>query len=341
LTLALFPSFPIFFLNLCRDYRKTPKSPMNPSAQTSLVFSKQMMLVLSVLLLLSQLVFSQGFYNQNRNRNFLISAGTGTAHYYGDLARDGDHFQNLNPNFAIGARLNFYRWLSAGAEVTWFMLRGDDANDPGKAIRNLSFQSHNFEVSAFIQISAFEEDRRFYARNFANPFLYAGVGFVNFNPTAELEGQRYNLRKLNTSGENYSNIALSFPAGAGVKFRVNAFFNIVVDGGYRFLLTDNLDDVSNNVYPDPASFSDEVARKLSDRTYETLPPGTPTWAEQGKHFRGNPQNNDGYFIFNIKVEYYLTEIGINSTYRRRIKSMKSGKVKAPKRSRIKGRIRRY
>jgi len=292
---------------------------------------KKTLPIIIVLLFCSQILWAQGFYNKNRNRNLVISAGTGTSHYYGDLAKEGDHF-NIKPNFAIGARYNFYRWFSAGAELTWFMLAGDDKTDPGKEIRNLSFQSHNFELNGVIHVSLFEEDRRFYMRPFANPYVYGGIGFVNFNPTAKLDGERYNLRKLNTSGEEYSNMTVSFPVGAGVKFRLNPFFNIVVDGGYRFLVTDNLDDVSSGVYPDPASFgNNEVARRLSDRTWETLPEGTPTWAEQGKNFRGDPNNKDGYFIFNIKVEYYFGELGKSSTYRRRIKTGKSGKIKPPRR----------
>jgi hypothetical protein len=292
---------------------------------------KKSILIIIGLLFCSEIVFSQGFYNKNRNRNFIISAGTGTSHYYGDLAKKGDHF-NIRPNLALGARYNFYRRFSAGAEVTWFMLAGNDKTDPGKEIRNLSFESHNFEINGVLHVSLFEEDRRFYMRPFANPYVYGGIGLVNFNPTAKLDGERYNLRQLNTSGEEYGNFTISFPVGAGVKFRVNPFFNIVLDGGYRFLLSDHIDDVSGGFYPDPASFgTNEVARKLSDRTFETLPDGTPTWAEQGKNFRGNPDDNDGFFIFNVKVEYYLGEIGKASTFRRKIKVGKSGKISPPKR----------
>ena len=291
---------------------------------------KKTILILTGLLFCAEIVLSQGFYNRNRNRNLVLTAGTGTTHYYGDLAKPGDN-SNIRPNLALGARYNFYRWFSAGAELTWFMLVGDDKTDPIKEIRNLSFQSHNFELSAVIQVSLFEEDRRFYLRQFANPYIYGGVGLVNYNPTAELDGERYNLKKLNTSGESYSGITASFPVGAGVKFRINPFFNVVLDGGYRFVMSDNLDDVSSGIYPVPSSFTDETARLLSDRTWETLPLGTPTWAEQGKELRGNPSDNDGFFILNIKVEYYFAEIGKSSTYRRKIKVGKVKRIKPPKR----------
>lgn len=293
---------------------------------------KKIILILTGILFCTEIVLGQGFYNKNRNRNLVLSVGTGTTHYYGDLAKNGDH-SNIRPNLAIGARYNFYRWLSASTEFTWFMLAGDDKSDPTKEKRNLSFHSHNFELSAVMMISLFEEDRRFYMREFANPYVYAGVGLVSYNPRAKLPGDdtNYNLRKLNTSGEDYSGITASFPLGAGVKFRINPFLNIALDGGYRFLLSDHIDDVSSGIYPDPTSFTDQNARRLSDRTWETLPAGEPTWAEQGKNFRGNPEDKDGYFIFNIKLEYYFSEIGKSSTYRKRIGGNKMKKLKPPRR----------
>ena len=291
---------------------------------------KKSILILTGFLFCAEIVFSQGFYSQSRSRNLVLSIGTGTTHYYGDLAKPGDH-SNIKPNLAIGARYNFYRWFSAGTELTWFMLVGNDNTDPVKEIRNLSFQSHNIELSGTIHVSLFEEDNRFYMRQFANPYLYGGVGLVSYNPTAKLDGERYNLKKLKTSGVDYSGFTASFPVGFGVRIKVNPFFNVVLDGGYRFVLSDNLDDVSTGLYPAPSSFSNEIARLLSDRTWETLPEGTPTWAEQGKEFRGDPDNNDGYFIFNIKFEYYFTEIGGSSPSGRKTKYGKTKKPKPPKR----------
>ena len=214
---------------------------------------------------------AQYYSSRNGNRNFLITAGTGTTHYYGDLARNGDN-GNIRPNFFVGARYNFYGWFSAGADLGWFQLQGDDRKDPIKATRNLSFLSNNYELNFTLQASLFQE-RKFYLRRFANPFVYAGLGIVNFNPTAELDGTRYKLRPLETEGVKYSNIALNIPIGGGVRFRVNPFFNIIFDWSYHFTTTDYLDDVSSGVYPAPSSFSSDIARKLSDRTWETLPPG--------------------------------------------------------------------
>jgi len=77
--------------------------------------------------------------------------------------------------------------------------------------------------------------------------------------------------------------------------KAGPFFNVALEGGYRLTFTDYLDDVST-VYPDPASFTDPIAAALSMRYEDPVPPGTQ---------RGDPNQNDGYFLLNIKVEYYL------------------------------------
>ena len=64
--------------------------------------------------------------------------------------------------------------------------------------------------------------------------------------------------------------------------------------------TDYIDDVST-VHPDKSTWTDPVRIALSDRSGEIYdapiyPPG---------YIRGNPKTNDGYFLLNVKVEYYL------------------------------------
>jgi hypothetical protein len=140
---------------------------------------------------------------------------------------------------------------------------------------------------------------------------------MSFNPTAEIDNERHALRPLKTEGIEYGSVTMTFPVGAGIRIKINPYFNIAIDGGYRFLTTDYLDDVSSGIYPDPASFSSDLARRLSDRTGEY---GIdPTYAEQGVMVRGDPNNKDGFFITNIKLEYYFRQIKIKSSYRNKIK----------------------
>jgi len=284
-------------------------------------------LILVVLLfIVADLALGQSFYRNRRTRNLILSAGTGGAFYFGDLAADGD-YSFVRPNLAIGARWNFYDRYSVEAQATWFMLTGDDSKDPGKAIRNLSFQSHNFELNLVGHISLYSEAYQFYARPMFNPYVYGGIGLLNFNPTAKLEGERYNLREYETEpGKSYGLFTVSFPVGLGVKYRATPFLNINLDGGFRFVMTDYLDDVSSGEYHDDPQNLDEITRKLSDRSFEIGV--NPTLSERGTDVRGNPGANDAYMMINIKVEYFFNNINFGNRY-----GPKPGRYRAPRQRR--------
>ena len=259
---------------------------------------------------------AQSFYKSRYLKQITFSAGMGTASYFGDLIDDGKF--NFRPSASAGVRYAFYDRFSLGGDLTYFRLAGDDANSAVKERRNLSFKSNNVELNATIRVSLFRPKARFYLREPVNPYLYAGVGLLWYQPKTEYQGQTYNLRPLETEGKHYSPFTASFPLGAGVKFKMNAFFDITIDGGYRFVLSDYLDDVSSE-YPDPDSFTDPIARALSDRSGEvgTDPPlaqrGRPPFEDFKPWPRGWKEQKDGYFILNIKVEYYLSPI--RDTYR--------------------------
>ena len=148
-------------------------------------------------------------------------------------------------------------------------------------------------------LGLFREGNRFYQRRAINPYVFGGVGLTFFNPKANYEGETYNLRKYETENVKYGNVSIIFPAGIGLKIKVIPVLNINVEAGYRVTFTDYLDDVST-VYISTDSIQDPVRLGLVDRRVELglapEEPGTP---------RGNPGANDGYAMFNIKVEYYL------------------------------------
>lgn len=258
----------------------------------------------------------QSFYKRSHTTHLVLTAGTGTASYFGDLIDDGKF--NFRPSLSAGVRYSFYDRFSVGGDLTYFRLAGNDKNSGSKERRNLSFKSNNVELNGTIRIALFKSGARFYLRRAVNPYVYGGVGLLWFQPRAEYNGKNYNLRSMETEGVRYSPFILNFPFGGGVKFKMNAFVDITIDGGYRYTLTDYLDDVSSE-FPDPASFSDPIARALSDRSGEvgTDPPlaqrGLPPFEDIKRWPRGWNNQKDGYFILNIRVEYYLSPI--RDTYR--------------------------
>jgi hypothetical protein len=283
----------------------------------------------------SSQLFAQSFYNRRVDRQWIASFGTGTAKYFGDMANPGEVFKNAKWNIEFGLERRIDRRFSARAAFTVFQLKGGDefADDESRKRRNLSFTSTNFEFSGTGTVQLFEDGSRYYQRKPINAFLSAGIGVLWYipkglstntyhdgssNPSA---GKMVALRKLQTEGRNYSPVTIVVPIGGGAKLMATPFLNITVSGAYRFAFTDYLDDVST-VYPDVTSFQDPLAAAMSNKRFEV----DGRVYDEGVQ-RGNPENNDGYFILSIRADYFLPPT-LFGTKRR---SPKGSRYKKPKR----------
>ena len=260
---------------------------------------KKLLLIFFVFISLAE-VMGQSFYNYKRGRDIIASIGTGTTTYFGDLKPNGDYFDpkfNLN----LGLQYFFNTRISARVEAQWFSLEGADSEtgENGKINRNLSFVSNNYELNAVGIVQAFPNATRYYQRPAFNVYGFAGIGLLYFNPKAEYQGKKYALQPIQTEGVSYSRVTIVIPYGIGIKYKINPFFNIGLEGGFRQTFTDYIDDVSST-YIDNSSFSDPIHAALADRR-----PEIGLSKQEAGNIRGNPDRNDNYMIFNIKVEFYL------------------------------------
>ena len=271
---------------------------------------RRLLLLSFIMIMLIYEAFPQAYYNRNGGPKWVLQAGSGTASYFGDVV--DDYVLTVNGNFTAGALYKVHNRIYIDGDITWFRLAAEDANSTeGKALRGLSFFSNNYQLSASVQVSLFEEPARFYLRKFMNPYLFAGIGLLYYNPKAEYEGQTYALRPLQTEAVSYSSFTAAIPMGIGVKIKINAFFNVALEGRFNYLFTDYLDDVSSGIYPDPSSFTDDIARKLSDRSGEAG--ADPIFSLEPRNVRGNPNEKDNYLLVLVKVQYYLSPF--NDAYR--------------------------
>jgi len=279
---------------------------------------------------------AQSFYSIKRDRKFIGSIGTGVSSYFGDLNNPSDIIDaKLNLNFGLQYFLT--ERISVRSEVTWFQLSGNDAtaNFEGRNNRNLSFVSNNYEINVEGIINLFPKGQRFYQRNLFNVYAFIGIGLANYNPRGEVPNIEYTtgsllpdagktvaLRPLQTEGVKYGSFTPVIPMGLGVKVKAGPFFNIALEGGFRKTFTDYLDDVST-VYVDKSGASDLEAAMSDKKWAIDQPIATP-----GSK-RGNPENDDAYFIANIKLEYFLPSTFLSGKnkkrrpgakkYRRRVK----------------------
>ena len=290
------------------------------------------------LCLLPMIGFSQSFYREHYSRNFAISGGTGTSLYFGEMATSAptNAFKLLTKNkvrysFVGAAEYFFLPHFSTRAELSLFRLAGSDKNEESDAReRNLSFRSSNAELSLVAVAHLMPLPIRFDRRYTFNVHFFGGVGMFTLNPKTTYNGKTYALRDYQTEGqpEKYSWLNTSFPVGMGIRIETSLNTSLVIEAGYRYTLTDYIDDVSGvfdpdeprkGRYPTPDMLNNDPLRiALSDRRGELT--GSPP---RGGGVRGNPLTNDGYFLFNIKYELYLEEhIGAVNYGQKKLKNMK-------------------
>ncbi|MCX7638439.1 MAG: outer membrane beta-barrel protein [Cyclobacteriaceae bacterium] len=250
-----------------------------------------------------QMAGAQSFYAIRKERSLIATIGSGTSNYFGEMVNPRQ-FGKTRYNILIGTEYYFNRYISGRAELTYFRLAGDDAlaNDD-RVERNLSFFSGNLELNVTGTVNLLPNGLRFYQRPRFNAYAFAGIGLLYMNPKAKRQnGEVVALQPLETEGVSYSRFQPVIPYGIGLKYMIDPFFNVIVEGGYRKTFTDYIDDVSKRNYPDPASLKSDLSREMSDRRRERDPdyPVAP-----GVGVRGNPEKDDSYFLLNVKVQYYL------------------------------------
>ncbi len=254
-----------------------------------------------VALLLPEVLHAQSFYAIRRERSLIAVVGVGTSTYFGELANPKDYI-DARPTLNVGLQYYVTNRISVRSELNWFQLSGDDAKadiESGRIERNLSFISNNFELNAVGIIQLGPHGQRFYQRPKLSFYGFAGIGLLYFNPKTDYQGQKVALQPLQTEGVKYSKFAPVIPYGLGAKLMLGPFLNVSIEGGYRKVFTDYLDDVST-VHLGPGAFTDPIAQDLSDRRPEVSGTAVPAGTQ-----RGNPDKKDGYMLLNVKAEYYL------------------------------------
>lgn len=231
----------------------------------------------------------------------------GGAYYIGDL-NPGKQFQMVKPAFGGFIRHNFNERLALNLSGTYAHIAGDDAVSGYRPDRNLNFTSPVTDLSATFEINFFEY---FIGslRHFFTPYMFGGAGVVMFNPSGEINGEKYELQPLGTEGQNssiypdrdpYKRVAFQIPFGVGLKYSLNDFIGITASWTMHKTFTDYLDDVSMTYYLDLAGNTPSEAGNqelLSD----------PTLSHNKDMQRGNSQNNDWYstagFSVSIRINY--------------------------------------
>ncbi len=278
--------------------------------------------VLTILLLFVTFFAVAQSRDWRRYRHELVF-GAGTAEFMGDLGGGkgvGTHFvkdfdiQAGRWAFMAGYGYKLSERFTLRTGLYYGRVYGSDrfTSEYARNGRNLTFRSPIIELNEVVEFSLLRETygHRYHIKRAKgrkptpNIYIFAGIGGFFFNPRAQyLDGKWYSLQPLGTEGQGYvstrkkySRIQMSIPFGVGMNALINRSWGIGFDFGFRYTLTDYIDDVSST-YVSPDIYDDDVARYFSnpDSKYSVGP------GEQ----RGQNKWNDAYMFLTIKVTYKL------------------------------------
>jgi hypothetical protein len=231
----------------------------------------------------------------------------GGSYFFGDV--HSSISENTNFSTGILYRKNFNTRWAIRYDFRYAQLEGVDANSENtfKLQRNLSFNSNVFEFSTmvefnFFDFTPFKPQSFFQSPDVITPYVAVGISIFTHNPTAELAGNVYELRPLETEGKSYGRIGLALPLVFGVKMRAADRLILGLSVGLRPTTTDYLDDASTRYPVDPSGMS-KTASDLSNRTL--IPQGSDgeSWGAQ----RANQNTNDWFSYAGLTLTYNLVK----------------------------------
>lgn len=293
-----------------------------------------------IVIIFSSINISQAqLWQRHRGEIFF---GAGASQMLGDLGggpgvgRNG--LQDINweaTNFAFsgGFKYRVTPGVTARVALSWARLSASDEysqDTQGRRNRNLSVRTDVIELSPMMEFYILKDKlplnlslgRRYRRHGQGASFsLYVATGFTMFyyNPQAQLGNTWHSLRPLSTEGQGiapgtstYSEFNFALPVGLGFKLNLTRDWSIGVEGQARFTATDYLDDVSTTYYDNDAirRARGPVAAELADRRIEGRGGSGGT--------RGNPGNNDVYFMLQFNIIKRIEMMKRRKPVRRRL-----------------------
>lgn len=243
---------------------------------------KALLSVITLVTFSLQTALGQSFFSpQNASNEYSsFGIGGGSSHYIGDLTPIRYIYYTPYTNVRWNGQLNYTRYvapqLGFRTAFTWARIAGDDftfgqRNPSGMTnslIRNLHFRNDikEFTIQAIINLKP-QYNKGISGRATWMPYLATGIGFIAHNPqargpvdTTRTPTNWQNLRPLSTEGQNlpgvntptYSLVQLVAPLSLGIRYKATNNLDIAFEAGVRISSTDHLDDISENLFVDPA-----------------------------------------------------------------------------------------
>lgn len=174
--------------------------------------------------------------------------------------------QAIRPMMQVGGRMSIDPRQKIRANLAVGMLANDDRYGDYPQ-RFLQFRSPIIELGGIYEYYLIREQKKKTKYRWLNlpkrwrnklvpTYIFAGVAGIYFNPQAYTRGEWHSLHPLHTEGQglpgynrHYSRLSIAFPVGIGIKFKVSQYRSLGIEAGWRFTMTDYIDDVGASRYP--------------------------------------------------------------------------------------------
>lgn len=234
----------------------------------------------------------------------------GGTNYYGELQEKGFDLSQMRFMFGIAAAYHLNSRLSMQASVFKGNITGADhtSSNVSSQQRNLSFATRLYEIGLVGRFNILD-----FESHTIVPYLFGGMALYRINPyTFAQDGAKVYLIPIATEGQGLRNYPerqpsslfnFSLPFGGGISARLNEFWSLDFELGYRKTFNDYIDDVST-YYADPALLLNAFGPRSVELAYrgDELPNGNPNYPGIGSQ-RGTPASKDWYYSGLIRLNY--------------------------------------
>ena len=248
----------------------------------------------------------------------------GTSSYFGDLQQD--LFPEGGYRACGGLVYKYFVHPNLGFRVgvNYASLYGADSssNIPAIKARNLDFQSNLLEINWGVEANLLPVEQDQYK---ISPYVFAQMALFYYNPyTQDQNNDKLYLRPLSTEGQGlrqypdrklYSLVNVGFPLGAGVRFFIGKKVMLNAELGFRYTLTDYLDDVSKSYVNLDTLFS---VKKTQSVDFSFRGDELPTWDGNYPNegfARGDNRATDWYWFGGVSVSIYFDSRGNSPRHR--------------------------
>lgn len=238
-----------------------------------------------------------------------IFAGGGATWYYGDLNdRTICHKELFSQYLGAGLLYRFTPKFAVSISYDKGEVEGADslAIQDFNLKRNLHFRTDIEQVALHLEYRLFRPKGRTGSQ--ISPYIFGGLAWYRFNPTADLYGIETELQPLGTEGQYigedgypppYQLKRLSMPIGLGVDLRISRAFTTRLEIAGHFTFFDYFDDVAG-VYADSTKLSSTRNGPLA--LIMAANPAESGYPLAGTR-RGSSGSTDKYVFAGLKLLY--------------------------------------